>query len=193
MWPHSRQALHCTHFFFVCPGWLQAEHTPGLWAGAIMMGGCPGPPCFVPLKAKMASAAFWCRTLTKATEGLEAERLTVMAVMQATTMPRPRRKSPTLSGVHQSGMPVTARRISRSVMSAEAWVWPHCSGSSSGSHSSCVVRLAGRVEPDLPTVVQGVVGSGVRGPTGVMGVPAPGAAAGGCGVCGGGATGGTTT
>ena len=47
-----------------------------------------------------------------------AGRLTVIEVMQAAKKPRPNRKSPTLTGVQKSGMPVTARRISKSVTSA---------------------------------------------------------------------------
>jgi hypothetical protein len=52
--------------------------------------------------------------------GLLAGRLSVMAVMQAAMMPRLRKKLPTLTGDQKSGMPVMARRISKSVTRAEA-------------------------------------------------------------------------
>ena len=117
----------------------------------------------------MASAVVWSGTFTKAIGGRLAGRLTVIEVMQAAKKPRPNRKSPTLTGVQKSGMPVTARRISKSVTSAVERLVPQRWGSSTGDHVSSVVRLGARptVVQAPPPEVEGVVAVGVR-PTGVV-------------------------
>lgn len=164
--PQARHCLHWTHFFWVWPCWPHAEQWPGLWAGAIMIGGSPGRPCLVPLRAKMASAVAWSVTLTKAMEGLLADRLRVIAVMHAATMPKLRRKSPTLTGVQKSGMPVTARRISKSVTRAEALLVPQSWGSSAGDQDSDSLRplaLGAAVRPTVDQAPPAAVGGAAPG------------------------------